>query len=170
MKKYYYGAKNSKHIKSYCESINARIFGNKPQAIPLMYETLAVETNFCMFKDPTPKGAGAGATQIDQLPFKDFQERMIKFYPNIVKKINEYSIWCGLRIDFEDWEWHHLMWESEQSLTMSIIMMRCAYWLVAERLPDTLEGRAKYWKKYYNTALGKGTIRKYIEKSKIIPK
>ena len=30
-------------------------------------------------------------------------------------------------------------------------------------IPKTMEGRAKYWKKFYNTELGRGTIKHYVE-------
>jgi len=32
--------------------------------------------------------------------------------------------------------------------------------------PSTLEGRANYWKTWYNSSLGKGTIKHYIESNK----
>jgi hypothetical protein len=30
-------------------------------------------------------------------------------------------------------------------------------------MPNTLEGRAKYWKQYYNSSQGAGSEEKYIE-------
>ncbi|KKL97553.1 hypothetical protein LCGC14_1833310, partial [marine sediment metagenome] len=34
---------------------------------------------------------------------------------------------------------------------------------IPEEIPDTLEGQAVYWKKHYNTPLGKGTARKFVK-------
>ena len=34
--------------------------------------------------------------------------------------------------------------------------------LTAEEIPNTLNGRAAYWKKHYNTPAGAGTAAKYI--------
>ena len=31
-------------------------------------------------------------------------------------------------------------------------------------IPKTPQDRAKYWKKYYNTVLGKGTPQKYLDR------
>ena len=38
--------------------------------------------------------------------------------------------------------------------------------MMPEKLPNSydIEGLAKYWKKYYNTEGGKGTVEKFIEK------
>jgi len=48
------------------------------------------------------------------------------------------------------------------NLPYQIIMARCHYLRVAEALPTTIQGYAKYWKKYYNTVKGKGTEEKFI--------
>lgn len=49
-------------------------------------------------------------------------------------------------------------------------MVRIKYWKVPEAMPENLRDRAYYWKKYYNTHLGKGTVdgfimayKKYVE-------
>jgi len=33
-------------------------------------------------------------------------------------------------------------------------------------VPDSLEDQAKYWKKYYNTVAGAGTVEHFIEANK----
>lgn len=50
-------------------------------------------------------------------------------------------------------------------LRYAAVMCRLRYLRVPKPLPapDDIEGMAKYWKKYYNTELGKGTIDKFIE-------
>ena len=40
---------------------------------------------------------------------------------------------------------------------------RLQYYRVPEEIPTTLNGQAKYWKKYWNTELGKGTEQEFIE-------
>ena len=49
------------------------------------------------------------------------------------------------------------------NLMFAIFMCRCFYLRIKEPIPSTVELRAKYWKKYYNTNLGKGTVEKYIK-------
>lgn len=50
---------------------------------------------------------------------------------------------------------------------LSLIFTRLFYRLIPEAIPETIEGRAKYWKKYYNTVLGKGTVEHYLEMNRV---
>ena len=43
---------------------------------------------------------------------------------------------------------------------------RCVYVRRPEPIPKTLEGQAEYWKQWYNTALGKGTVEEYLHSYK----
>ena len=51
----------------------------------------------------------------------------------------------------------------ETNIGFSIIMCRIHYRRVPKPLPYTLEDQAVYWKAYYNSHLGKGTVEKFIE-------
>lgn len=53
-------------------------------------------------------------------------------------------------------------------LQLATLMCRLQYWRWKEPLPDAndIEGLANYWKKYYNTAKGKGTIYGFMENYK----
>ena len=50
------------------------------------------------------------------------------------------------------------------NLAYATAMTRIHYLRVPEPLPAVgdLEGQARYWKQYYNTHLGKGTVAKYV--------
>lgn len=50
------------------------------------------------------------------------------------------------------------------NLFFATAMTRIHYYRVPESIPGDLEGQATYWKKYYNTELGAGTVEGYIEK------
>lgn len=39
---------------------------------------------------------------------------------------------------------------------------RLQYFRVPEKIPTSLEGQAAYWKKYWNTELGKGTEQEFV--------
>jgi len=58
--------------------------------------------------------------------------------------------------------------ELEYNLKLAILLARLRYRIVKEPLPDANneEGLARYWKKYYNTPLGKGTIEQFINNYK----
>lgn len=47
---------------------------------------------------------------------------------------------------------------------LACLMARVHYLRVSSAVPDDLRGQAGYWKRYYNTRLGKGTVGGYIEK------
>lgn len=55
------------------------------------------------------------------------------------------------------------------NLRYAAVMCRIHYLRVPKPLPEAgdLEGQARYWKKYYNTHLGKGKEKHYIEKWKL---
>lgn len=49
------------------------------------------------------------------------------------------------------------------NLYYATAMARIHYWRVRERLPDTLQAQATYWKEHFNTPKGKGTPADYLE-------
>lgn len=48
----------------------------------------------------------------------------------------------------------------------SIMACRAKYLSIPEAIPKDIEGMAKYWKKYYNTELGKGTYKEALDNYK----
>lgn len=44
----------------------------------------------------------------------------------------------------------------------NILFIRLRYIPFPEKIPSDIEGKAKYWKKYYNTSIGKGKIEDFI--------
>lgn len=44
----------------------------------------------------------------------------------------------------------------------NLIMLRFCYYRISESIPKNDDGIAKYWKKYYNTELGAGTVKEFI--------
>jgi hypothetical protein len=59
--------------------------------------------------------------------------------------------------NFEDIEWN---------LKAAIVMSRLRYHVVPEPLPpsDDIIRLGEYWKKYYNTVYGAGTVQKFVQK------
>lgn len=97
------------------------------------------------------KGPACGICQIEPNTAKD----IINNY--ILKRVNLFTAYSRLynkNLTLEQNLCYNLMF--------SIFMCRIFYLRFAEKIPDTLEGQAKYWKKYYNTSKGKGTVEQYI--------
>jgi len=53
----------------------------------------------------------------------------------------------------------NLLWQD----AFPIMLCRLYYYSKRGAIPKDLRGRAEYWKKYYNTKFGAGTVEKYIE-------
>lgn len=54
--------------------------------------------------------------------------------------------------------------ELQERSILQAVLCRFYYLGINEAIPSTLEGRARYWKKYYNSELGAGTPEKYISR------
>lgn len=115
----------------------------------LLIETCGAETHHGRTKDLT-KGAGMGIMQIDKLPFHDIKDR--------VRESDKIKILDYFDIDIDLVAWEHLRYNP----LLSLIFARLKYKKIVEVIPDTLEARAMYWKKYYNTIAGKGTLDHYV--------
>lgn len=122
--------------------------GNK--APLLMLETSAQETRCGTFKDPTPYGAGRGCFQIDKIAFDDLCTRCP---PHVYKAIQD-----AFAIDIRKCQHSQV----DYSPLLAAIFCRLFYLLVRPPIPQTVEERAEYWKRYYNTVAGKGTAVEYI--------
>lgn len=53
--------------------------------------------------------------------------------------------------------------EMVYNLFYATMMARIFFMRFKETIPDSIEGQAAYWKKYYNTVKGKGTVEDYLK-------
>ncbi len=81
----------------------------------------------------------------------------LKRKPRIRSKIRSFTS------SWNFFENRHL--ELAGNLNYAVAMCRLRYWVVPKPLPDKddLMGIAEYWKIYYNTVHGKGTVKKFIK-------
>ncbi len=128
--------------------------GDGNSAVYLLCETAAVETQYATYRDLTPNGAGRGVCQCDEIAFKDVQQRTRQADVDAVK--------AAFDFDLKKVQWDDL----NLSPLLAFVFARLHYKLKPEAIPQTLRGRAEYWKKYYNTALGKGSVEEYIARVK----
>ena len=73
------------------------------------------------------------------------------------------KILTDLGVDISLVEWEHLRYNPY----LSLIFSRLLYRFVSEPIPLTIEERADYWKKFYNTEKGKGTPEHYLEMNRV---
>lgn len=125
--------------------------GANNRAVNLLLETAAAETCLGTYEDPTPGSAGMGLCQIDYIGYIDIQRRT---RPHIVKLIKQklgYDILNVMHVDLIN------------DPKLSFIFCRLHYRLRPEDIPLTLRGRAEYWKQFYNSMAGKGTVQHFLD-------
>lgn len=123
--------------------------------------TFQTETQFDAVRQdigPRRYGAAYGLSQMEKATFDDHVKHMEKRNPEIKELIIKI---CNLDV-FPDVE--ALTWNDR----LAVCMTRYHYKRVPDPLPDVndLEGMARYWKKYYNTPMGAGTVEKFIKDCK----
>lgn len=149
----YYGLTREQQVLDMAADV-VSILGGGKNAYYLLVETAAQETHLGRFRDPTEGGAGEGLTQFDQMPFDDVIARTNAKYKALVKDT------FGIDLNLVHWN------QVSYSPLLALIMTRLKYRLVPSAIPETLQGRAAYWKEHYNTVAGKGTEAEYIENAK----
>jgi len=117
----------------------------------LLIETARTETGLGNTEDKTLLSAGVGIMQFDKIGFEDVKERGSRRWKNLIKD--------KLKVDI-DLVTHDMLLYSP---FLSVLWARMKYKLIPEQVPDNIYGRAKYWKKYYNTYKGKGTVEHYLK-------
>ncbi|CAH6911843.1 conserved hypothetical protein [Vibrio chagasii] len=147
----FYGLANAKELESAILATVAALGGGS-KAVCLMLGTCAAESNLGKARDNYKK-SGYGLFQFDQIAIKDVIART---RPDRKQFIDE-----RFGIDIDD----VVPSDLNYSPLLSALFCRLHYLLVPESIPDTIEGRAKYWKKYYNTEAGKGTPDHYLKQS-----
>ncbi len=146
-----YGLTHFAHLQD-CINLTCEILGNGKNDVAnaLLLETIATETNLGTLEDKTI-GAGMGLAQFDKIPFYDIRDRTS---PKLILQIKE-----KIGVDIRVVEWQDLRYNP----LLSVLFCRLFYKLVKEEIPSNLQLRAMYWKKYYNTVHGKGTVEHYVK-------
>lgn len=123
-----------------------------PEAVELLLGTASRESRLGKFGNSVQKH-GIGPFQIIRSTEKDIWDNYLKYRPELAKKITEATGVSGPNPQ-----------ALVDNLPYAALMARLVYKRVPEALPaaNDLAGQAKYWKKYYNTELGKGTPEGYI--------
>lgn len=150
--KFFYGSVDKETIEKITDQVcNVLGHGKNKTAKKLILGTIAQETHMGLYRDPTPFIAGAGLCQFDKIGFDDVKARTREHHKVAIEE--EF----GINIDKVDYSM------LEYNAVLSIIFCRLKYKLIAEPIPIYLHEIAAYWKKYYNTILGKGSADEFVE-------
>ena len=102
------------------------------------------------------QGYHGGIWQVDLIGFQDTQDT--NSHPGLVSKFREIQREFGI-------DWPSVQWEDLRKPLYSGLAARLKLSNVAESIPlaSDVAGQASYWKRYYNTESGAGTVEKFIQ-------
>jgi len=118
-------------------------------ACELLMLTAAQESHLGHYIKQVGNGPAKGIFQMEPSTEKDIWKNFLKYKPDLKKRV------AGLMGEAD--------WESLQltgNLLYQIAMARLHYYRRPEALPSrsNVDAMAQYWKRHYNTHLGKGTV------------
>lgn len=118
----------------------------------LILGTIAQESAYGKYREQLGGGPAKGVCQIEPNTFNDIINNYLKYRPHILHKVAQIS---GVLAPQSD--------DLIHNDKLSICICRIHYLRIKESIPKDLIGWANYWKKYYNTIKGKGTINEFIK-------
>lgn len=127
---------------------------HSPAAVALLLGTAAQESRFGTYIRQLGSGPARGVFQMEPATEQDIWINYLVYRPQLVDKIKKI---CNItRPDTE---------ALEANLLYQICMARIHYLRVPSPLPasDDLSGLADYWKRFYNTSLGAGTVAEFAD-------
>ncbi|WP_318491919.1 hypothetical protein [Photobacterium leiognathi] len=154
MTTHYYGLINRAQALETAIAVNDCIAPSSGKyGVAMILETCAAETLLGTHKDRTDYAAGTSIAQIDNGTFIWLRDK----YGNhpVNERIKELFDIDISRVQY---------FELEHNPLLGMIWCRLRYLPVKGSIPETLKGRADYWKKWYNSTEGKGTPEGYMQK------
>lgn len=122
-----------------------------PYAVELLMGTCAQESAMGKYRKQIGGGPALGIMQIEPNTFHDVINNFLSYREEVAEKVKKA---CGVT----SFNATDLVYNDK----LSICFARLIYYRVKESIPATLEKQAAYYKKYYNTPLGKATEDEYI--------
>ena len=117
----------------------------------LILGTAAQESAYGKYTVQIGGGPARGKFQMEEATHDDIWKNFLKYKPRLAKLVLSIS---GLtEPDFN---------ALEKNDIYACAMCRVHYFRVKEPIPTTINGYAYYWKQFYNTPKGKGTISEFI--------
>lgn len=125
---------------------------NTPQAIELLMGVWAQESQGGKYVTQLGGGPARGMWQIEKPTFLDILNRCDgDSYRELLVTVGDPHALLQDHFDF-----------LVTNHTLSAQIARLKFYMSPGSIPEDLEGQAEYWKKYYNTPLGAGTVEEYL--------
>ena len=117
----------------------------------LILGTAAQESAYGKYTVQIGGGPARGKFQMEKATHDDIWKNFLKYKPRLAKLVLSIS---GLTEPYFN--------SLEKNDIYACAMCRVHYFRVKEPIPTTINGYAYYWKQFYNTPEGKGTISEFI--------
>ena len=153
---------NTNHLKDYVIKPALEEVGlYSKSAVQLLLGTCAQESEMGKFLKQIGGGPALGIYQMEPNTHDDIWENFLSY--NRITSIHYFVYDMYDRLD-DTQSYDDLSSLLVYDLRYATIMARLHYYRVSEALPDAddVEGLALYWKTYYNTEMGKGTVTEFI--------
>jgi hypothetical protein len=144
-----------KSVKKIIKYVLGRMGMDSEEARAMIFATGKAESGYRVLEQMG--GPAVGFFQVEPATAQDVWDNYVFYRPQI--KTDLYA----LGLDDEDLK-HSIM----SSIALQVAFARLQYRRFKDPLPksDNKEAQAKYWKKFYNTELGRGTIEHFLEANK----
>lgn len=132
---------------------------NSPAAVRLLLGTAAVESDCGSALQQYGGGPACGPFQMEPWVALDHADYMRKYAPVWAAAVQRASGVDPTRLGELE-----MVRQLTGNLLFAAAMCRIDYWRESEPLPDVGDelGLAGYWKSFYNTELGDGTVAKFV--------
>lgn len=138
-----------------------------PAAERLVMGTIAVESDLGSYIRQWGGGPACGIGQIEPATAADLLFRYLNGRDSVAERFQAaFSLINDSKISWREVPINTIIDKLTTDLAFCVAMIRLRYWIVPEPLPSYLDlpGLAMYWKKYYNTAGGKGHASDFTSK------
>jgi len=142
---------NTEQFRDLNERVLSYIGKYSIEAVNLLLGTCAIESRFGTYLKQV-KGPALGVFQIEPATLIDCWENYLVYHDELSYHIKQV---CG--VGESD------VFACESNLAYQICIARVIYLRKPGKIPVEIEKQAEYWKKFYNTELGKGEVDKYIK-------
>tara|TARA_Y100001963_G_C6681504_1_gene400069 strand:- start:30 stop:518 length:489 start_codon:yes stop_codon:yes gene_type:complete len=132
-------------------------------AVDLVLVTGMVESRYEYLRQMND-GPAFSMHQIEKSTAVDTLVHYLKHRPKLMARCAEVTM-----VDLKHWQnYDEELWSKilEVNIAAGIVHCRLKYWRVPKRLPSSIEGQANYYKKYYNSDLGKADPEDFIHAAK----
>lgn len=134
---------------------------HSPQAASLIYHTGLVESKFMYLYQKGGSNVARGFFQCEPPTAVDICTNYLAYRDELMKRVATvcYLDWKYFTAPNEH-DWRNIL---TYNVRAQIVMCRLHYWRVPKSLPQNIKDQAVYWKAYYNSHKGAGTVDHFMK-------